>query len=745
MSKGGISVDKMQPSGGVLHTKSAMRPTWLNRIFAATYLTSIFALLFHHCRNIISTTDSTTDRTTTSITIIMLVADLVLAFMWTTRQAFRMSPIRRQVFPENLTVEESEYPALDVFVCTADPYKEPPIGVVNTVLSLMAYDYPTEKLSVYVSDDGGSQLTLFALMEAAQFAKRWLPYCKDNNILDRSPEAYFTSHANFSPAKHNQIKVMYERMKMRISNVVKRGSIDGYVPDEEAPKVFAKWNSTPGFTSQNHPTIVQVIMETAIEKDNGNLMPNLVYVSREKSKFTFHNYKAGALNVLLRVSATMTNAPVVLTQDCDMFSNDPKTPLRALCYFTDSKMDPNLALVQFPQSFHGIDKDDIYSAELKDLIVHNGSGMDGLLGPSYMGSGAFFRRNIFFGGPGSYIPAQSSEISPRHVGNKSLNSEEVMTLAHRVAGCNFEAQTKWGSEIGFRYGSLVEDYNTGYRIQCQGWRSVFCTPVRPAFLGSSPITLHDMLNQSKRWCKGLLDVTFSKYNPLLFGVRYMKNFIQAICFGHYAFWPIWSIPLMIYSFLPQLCLINSSHDIFPKVTDPWLLLYVFLFLGSYAQELIEYVTYGSTAKRWWNNQRVWMMRSISSFPFALFEYIQERCGISSFGYNVTSKVLESEQSKRNAEGIFEFGVPSPLFVPITMAAIINLWALVRGMKLVILRNESLEDVFVQMFLSGFGVLNCWPMYEAMLLRKDKGKMPLKITLISTSLVWLVYLVSSSAF
>lgn len=61
-----------------------------------------------------------------------------------------------------------------MFVCTADPYKEPPIGVVNTVLSLMAYDYPTEKLSVYVSDDGGSQLTLFALVEAAKFAKHWL-------------------------------------------------------------------------------------------------------------------------------------------------------------------------------------------------------------------------------------------------------------------------------------------------------------------------------------------------------------------------------------------------------------------------------------------------------------------------------------------------------------------------------------------------------------------------------------------
>lgn len=118
--------------------------------------------------------------------------------------------------------------------------------------------------------------------------------------------------------------------------------------------------------------------------------------------------------------------------------------------------------------------------------------------------------------------------------------------------------------MGFRYGSLVEDHNTGYRIQCQGWKSVFCDPIRPAFLGSSPITLHDVLNQSKRWSMGLLDVTFSKYNPLLFGVRSM-NPLQAFCYGHYAFWPIWSIPLIIYSSLPQLALINSSHAIFPEV------------------------------------------------------------------------------------------------------------------------------------------------------------------------------------
>ena len=44
---------------------------------------------------------------------------------------------------------------------------EPPTMVISTVLSAMPYNYPPEKLSVYVSDDGGSEFTFYALLEAS--------------------------------------------------------------------------------------------------------------------------------------------------------------------------------------------------------------------------------------------------------------------------------------------------------------------------------------------------------------------------------------------------------------------------------------------------------------------------------------------------------------------------------------------------------------------------------------------------
>lgn len=83
-----------------------------------------------------------------------------------------------------------------MFICTTDPDKEPPMSVVNSVLSVMAYDYPVGKISVYISDDGGSALTLFALTAAAKFARHWVPFCKKNDVVKRNPEAFFASTDN---------------------------------------------------------------------------------------------------------------------------------------------------------------------------------------------------------------------------------------------------------------------------------------------------------------------------------------------------------------------------------------------------------------------------------------------------------------------------------------------------------------------------------------------------------------------
>ncbi|PIN14249.1 1,4-beta-D-xylan synthase [Handroanthus impetiginosus] len=200
----------------LLHSSTPLRRRLFKRLFALIYAAAISVLLYHHAGTLLRSHSSTALSFFTSLS--FLISDLILAFMWINSQAFRMNPIATKTFPENLLEvlnRPEDFPALDVFICTADPQKEPPATVAGTVLSVMAYDYPVEKLSVYVSDDGWSEVTLFALMEAVEFGKVWLPFCMKNRVRKRCPEAYFgsefaTRHCNSEAEK---IKVMYEDMK----------------------------------------------------------------------------------------------------------------------------------------------------------------------------------------------------------------------------------------------------------------------------------------------------------------------------------------------------------------------------------------------------------------------------------------------------------------------------------------------------------------------------------------------------
>lgn len=141
----------------------------------------------------------------------------------------------------------------------------------------------------------------------------------------------------------------------------------------------------------------------------------------------------------------MSNAPVILTLDCDMHSNDPTSARRALCYLVDpSREASKVAYVQFPQLFPGLNKDDIYGSELKRMFQINPLGMDGLVGPDYFGTGCFFRRQAFYGPPCSAplwgMEDMTNELSP-------ICSNHVLEAAYKVAECAYEDDTKWGNRV----------------------------------------------------------------------------------------------------------------------------------------------------------------------------------------------------------------------------------------------------------------------------------------------------------
>jgi cellulose synthase A len=104
---------------------------------------------------------------------------------------------------------------VDLFVSTVDPLKEPPLVTANTVLSILAVDYPVDKVSCYVSDDGASMLTFEALSETAEFARKWVPFCNKFNIEPPAPEFYFSLKVDYLRDKV-QPTFVQERRAMKV-------------------------------------------------------------------------------------------------------------------------------------------------------------------------------------------------------------------------------------------------------------------------------------------------------------------------------------------------------------------------------------------------------------------------------------------------------------------------------------------------------------------------------------------------
>ncbi|KAK6138731.1 hypothetical protein DH2020_027524 [Rehmannia glutinosa] len=524
----------------------------------------------------------------------------------TTRSPSKWKPVVRTVYPERLPGDE-KLPSIDVFICTADPNKEPCLEVMNTVISALALDYPPDKLHVYLSDDGGCSVTFRATKQAWKFSKFWIPFCRKYEVKNR-----------------------YEEFKNSLAKIVA---------------------DTSAYMSKDHPSLIQVISDehgNEIDSDKEE-MPVLVYVAREKRPSHPHHFKAGALNVLLRVSAMISNSPYILVLDCDMYCNDPSSARQAMCFHLDSKLSPKLAFVQFPQKFYNISETDIYDGQLR------------------------------------YI---------------------------------------W---VGFRYFAVVEDVFTGFNLHCDGWISVYIEPSRPCFLGASPITLSELLVQHMRWNVGLNQIAMSRFSPLLYGPLRM-SISQSMCYAEFAHSPLYCLSLYILALVPQLCLLRGI-PLYPQVSSPFFVVFLFVFLSSQLKHMQEVFSTGHSMRTWSNEQRIWMMKSLTSYLYATFDAIMEKVGLRTASFLPTNKVVDDEQAKRYQMGIYDFQVPALFMVPLCTLYILNVASLVIGFGR-ILHSQKGNEMVIQTFIPLFATVLHFPLFEGMVLRKDKGAISKSVSLVS---------------
>ncbi|GAB4851609.1 Cellulose synthase A catalytic subunit 3 [UDP-forming] [Ancistrocladus abbreviatus] len=348
--------------------------------------------------------------------LVSVICEIWFAISWILDQFPKWLPVNRETYLDRLALrydregEPSQLAAVDIFVSTVDPLKEPPLVTANTVLSILAVDYPIDKVSCYVSDDGAAMLTFEALSETSEFARKWVPFCKKYNIEPRAPEFYFAQTIDYLKDKvqpsfvkvRRAMKREYEEFKIRINGLVAKAQ---KIPDEGW--IMQDGTPWPGNNTRDHPGMIQVFLGHSGGLDTeGNELPRLVYVSREKRPGFQHHKKAGAMNALVRVSAVLTNGPFLLNLDCDHYINNSKALREAMCFMMDPNLGKYVCYVQFPQRFDGIDRNDRYANRNTVFFDINLRGLDGVQGPVYVGTGCVFNRTALYG----YEPP----LKPKH-------------------------------------------------------------------------------------------------------------------------------------------------------------------------------------------------------------------------------------------------------------------------------------------------------------------------------------------
>ncbi|KAL3506351.1 hypothetical protein ACH5RR_031733 [Cinchona calisaya] len=413
---------------------------------------------------------------------ISIVCEIWFAFSWLLDILPKFNPINRAADLAALKDKfesasptnphgKSDLPGIDVFISTADPEKEPPLFTANTILSILAVEYPVEKVSIYISDDGGAILTFEAMAETVNFAEVWVPFCRKHNIEPRNPESYFSQKTD--PTKNKKrpdfvkdrrwIKREYDEFKVRINGlpeVIRKRSemynskekqVDMEKNSGEATVTKATWMADgthwPGtwltpiadHAKGDHAGILQIMSKVPENDpvmgrpDEKRLdftgidirLPMFAYVSREKRPGYDHNKKAGAMNALVRASAILSNGPFILNLDCDHYIYNCMAIREGICYMMDRGGD-RICYVQFPQRFEGIDPSDRYANHNTVFFDGNMRALDGLQGPVYVGTGCMFRRYALYG----FHPPRANEYSGMFGQNKApakhvrLQSEE---------------------------------------------------------------------------------------------------------------------------------------------------------------------------------------------------------------------------------------------------------------------------------------------------------------------------------
>jgi hypothetical protein len=187
--------------------------------------------------------------------------------------------------------------------------------------------------------------------------------------------------------------------------------------------------------------------------------------------------------------------------------------------------------------------------------------------------------------------------------------------------------------------------------------------------------------QGTRWSSGLVEVGLSKFCPLIYGPPRM-SLLESMIYGELAFFHFYFLPLWCFATIPQLCLLDGIA-LYPKVrtstllvrhalrsvtstvtnihllhvsqvSNPYFVIFLFIFLSALSKHLQEVLLTGGSFQSWRNEQRIWMMKSVTTYLHGSLDAIMKKMGMREASFFPTNKVVDDEQVNLYQMGKFDF-------------------------------------------------------------------------------------------
>lgn len=159
---------------------------------------------------------------------------------------------------------------------------------------------------------------------------------------------------------------------------------------------------------------------------------------------------------------------------------------------------------------------------------------------------------------------------------------------------------------------------------------------------------------------------------------------------------------------------NKLSCCFPfQVTNPWFAAFATVFISSLCQHLYEVLSSGGSVSTWWNEQRIWMIKSVTACLFGCLDVFFKWLGIAKASFRSINKSIDQEKLQKYEKGKFNFKGAKNFMIPLILLVLLNLVCFIGGIRGLIHRR-NVEEMFGQGFLSLYVFVLSLPILEGLI-------------------------------